>query len=103
MILSCSNNSEDKINKVEDVLGTGLPSDCKLDYNSEAGIGESLLIINITLDKNEFDELLKNIDTTSFEKSGDSFYKNIIKDEDNTINIVLFKNKSMIKYSEREI
>ena len=102
-ILSCSNVNQDDISKVENALGVSLPYNCELIRTSETGIGESILTIVIKLEENEFVELLKKVDTSSFQRYQGNYYKNISIDERNTQHLLLLDDEFIIKYSEREI
>lgn len=100
LFLSCSYD-EDRISKVEEFLGTDLPENYKMEYSEDISIQNPVDMIEITLEENDFNELLKKIDTTKFERSETYYYKNVQGEGDNVTSILLSAKEHKIKYSEK--
>ncbi|RWX01532.1 hypothetical protein [Flavobacterium cerinum] len=96
LFLSCTND-KDRISRVEEFLGTDLPTNYKMDYSEDMGLD----MIEITLEENDFNELLKKIDTSKFEKSETDYYKNTEGEGDDVTRILFLTKEHKIKYSEK--
>jgi hypothetical protein len=96
LFLSCSND-KDRISKVEEFLGTDLPTNYKMDYSEDMGLD----MIDITLERDDFNEILKKIDTTKFEKWKTFYSKRMEGKGDDVTRILLSTKEHKIKYSEK--
>ena len=103
MFSSCFENQSIDIKRVEDILESKIECNYKVEnYQYDVGIGSSTLIYDLQFSEEDFKILLKNLKINRFEKSNNFYYKNQIKDGFN-VRILLFVDKSIIRYSEHDL
>ncbi len=103
ILLSCTENKNVDIKKLEKHLGTEIIWEYKIsNFEEEVGAGNSLKIYDLVFSKNDYALLLKKLDLNNFGKSGKYYYKNI--DYGNTrIRVLLITDRFLIRYSEIDL
>lgn len=106
IIIACNDITSEEIEIVENMLGTNLPSKYTVESDEPFDTADTYKIIDITIDKDDFKELLTRIDTTEFVRVKNYLSKGIRHtDEEGFITsskaLTIFVKENRIKYSEK--
>ncbi|MDV6169238.1 hypothetical protein R1T16_12455 [Flavobacterium sp. DG1-102-2] len=101
-LVSCSNNESENIKDIEDFLGVNMPATNIQVNSSNEGFRQSLKIVDITLNINDYNQMVKKINLKEFEKYGDNYYRNSYSEkQDKKIYVILFTREHRIRYAEK--